>query len=92
MIWNQHLKGRQGSAPSSVNVAWRANSHGWNLPLLRWRAAAISRHKQFEHIYRHHRRYRITEGAEEIQMSRVAGYLFGFMGQQAPKGVDSTQG
>ena len=46
-----------------------------------------SRHKPFEHIYRHHRRYRITEGAEEIQMRRVAGYLFGYMKQQAPKGV-----
>jgi len=46
-----------------------------------------SRHKPFEHIYRHHRRYRITEGAEEIQMRRVAGYLFGFMNQKAPKGV-----
>jgi alkylation response protein AidB-like acyl-CoA dehydrogenase len=46
-----------------------------------------SRHKAFEHIYRHHRRYRITEGAEEIQMRRVAGYMFGFMNQQAPKGV-----
>ncbi len=46
-----------------------------------------SRKLPFEHIYRHHRRYRITEGAEEIQMRRVAGYLFGFMGQQAPKGV-----
>jgi acyl-CoA dehydrogenase len=46
-----------------------------------------SRHKPFEHIYRHHRRYRITEGAEEIQMRRVAGYLFGFMEQRAPKGV-----
>jgi acyl-CoA dehydrogenase len=46
-----------------------------------------SRHKPFEHIYRHHRRYRITEGAEEIQMRRVAGYMFGFMRQQAPKGV-----
>ena len=46
-----------------------------------------SRHRPFEHIYRHHRRYRITEGTEEIQMRRVAGYLFGFMDQQAPKGV-----
>jgi acyl-CoA dehydrogenase len=36
-----------------------------------------SRHKPFEHIYRHHRRYRITEGAEEIQMRKVAGVLFG---------------
>ncbi|MCH1557386.1 MAG: acyl-CoA dehydrogenase family protein [Pseudomonadales bacterium] len=46
-----------------------------------------SRHKPFEHIYRHHRRYRITEGAEEIQIRRIAGYLFGYMKQQAPKGV-----
>ncbi len=48
-----------------------------------------SRHQPFEHIYRHHRRYRITEGAEEIQMRRVAGYMFGFMSQRAPKGVDA---
>lgn len=46
-----------------------------------------SRHKPFEHIYRHHRRYRITEGTEEIQMRRVAGYMFGMMKQRAPKGV-----
>jgi len=47
-----------------------------------------SRYKPFEHIYRHHRRYRITEGADEIQMRRVAGYLFGFMNQKKTKGVD----
>ncbi|WP_433520328.1 acyl-CoA dehydrogenase family protein [Nocardia pseudovaccinii] len=46
-----------------------------------------SRHTPFEHIYRHHRRYRITEGTEEIQMRRIAGYLFGFMSQREPKGV-----
>lgn len=39
-----------------------------------------SRHRPFEHIYRHHRRYRITEGSEEIQMRRIAGHLFGFIG------------
>lgn len=39
-----------------------------------------SRHKPFEHIYRHHRRYRITEGSEEIQKRKIAGYLFGFIG------------
>ena len=39
-----------------------------------------SRHLPFEHIYRHHRRYRITEGAEEIQIRRVAQFLFGFSG------------
>ena len=38
-----------------------------------------SRHEPFEHIWRHHRRYRITEGAEEVQMRRVAGQLFGFL-------------
>ena len=41
-----------------------------------------SRHKPFEHIYRHHRRYRITEGSEEIQMRKVARFLFGFVGPQ----------
>ena len=41
-----------------------------------------SRHHPFEHIYRHHRRYRITDGTEEIQMRKVAGYLFGYMGER----------
>jgi len=38
-----------------------------------------SRHLPFEHIYRHHRRYRLTEGSEEIQMRKVAAHLFGFI-------------
>ena len=33
------------------------------------------------------RRHRITEGADEIQMRRAAGYLFGMMKQHKPKGV-----
>ena len=37
-----------------------------------------TRGKPFEHIYRHHRRYRITEGSEEIQMRTIARELFGF--------------
>jgi alkylation response protein AidB-like acyl-CoA dehydrogenase len=37
-----------------------------------------TRNLPFEHIYRHHRRYRITEGSEEIQMRNVAKTLFGF--------------
>jgi alkylation response protein AidB-like acyl-CoA dehydrogenase len=39
-----------------------------------------TRGKPFEHIYRHHRRYRITEGSDEIQIRKVAGFLFGFAG------------
>ena len=37
-----------------------------------------TRHLPFEHIYRHHRRYRITEGSEEIQMRRIAQVMFGY--------------
>jgi acyl-CoA dehydrogenase len=51
-------------------------------------AIGYSRHKPFEHIFRHHRRYRITEGSEEIQMRRVAQYMFGFFkdGRQSEGG------
>jgi alkylation response protein AidB-like acyl-CoA dehydrogenase len=35
-----------------------------------------TRHMPFEHIYRHHRRYRITEGSEEIQLRKVGYELF----------------
>lgn len=35
-----------------------------------------TRHMPFEHIYRHHRRYRITEGSEEVQIRRVAQVMF----------------
>jgi alkylation response protein AidB-like acyl-CoA dehydrogenase len=39
-----------------------------------------SRYCQFEHHYRHHRRYRITEGSDEIQLRKIAGHLFGYIG------------
>lgn len=37
-----------------------------------------TRHLPFEHIYRHHRRYRITEGADELQKRRIASSMFDF--------------
>ncbi|HEY1634158.1 MAG TPA: acyl-CoA dehydrogenase family protein [Acidimicrobiales bacterium] len=43
-----------------------------------------SRHMPFEHIYRHHRRYRITEGSEEIQMRKVGQHLFGLGSSSGP--------
>jgi alkylation response protein AidB-like acyl-CoA dehydrogenase len=49
-----------------------------------------SRHKPFEHIYRHHRRYRITEGSEEIQMRKVAAYLFGYAGPKRQQFKDTA--
>jgi alkylation response protein AidB-like acyl-CoA dehydrogenase len=41
-----------------------------------------SRYRQFEHHYRHHRRYRITEGSDEIQLRKIAGHLFGYIGKR----------
>lgn len=49
-----------------------------------------SRHKPFEHIYRHHRRYRITEGSEEIQMRKVAAFLFGYLGPKRAEFRDAA--
>ena len=43
----------------------------------------------FEHIYRHHRRYRITEGAEEVQIRNVAGHLFGFVSSRRTRPASS---
>ena len=43
-----------------------------------------TRHVPFEYIYRHHRRYRITEGSDELQLRRIAGRLFGFTGARPP--------
>ena len=37
-----------------------------------------SRHVPFEHIYRHHRRYRITEGSDELQYRRIAASMWDF--------------
>ena len=42
-----------------------------------------TRHMPFEHIYRHHRRYRITEGSEEIQIRKIAGELLGYVKAKA---------
>ncbi|WP_038200487.1 acyl-CoA dehydrogenase family protein [Xenophilus azovorans] len=39
-----------------------------------------TRGKPFEHIYRHFRRYRITEGSDEVQIRKIAAYLFGYAG------------
>lgn len=42
-----------------------------------------TRHVPFEHIYRHHRRYRITEGSDELQLRRIASQVFDFRGSRA---------
>jgi acyl-CoA dehydrogenase len=47
-----------------------------------------TRHQPFEHIYRHHRRYRITEGSEEIQIRNVAGHMFGYVSERRARPGD----
>ncbi|KAK8160382.1 acyl-CoA dehydrogenase-like protein [Phyllosticta citrichinensis] len=49
-------------------------------------ARGYSRHEPFEHIWRHHRRYRITEGAEQVSMRKVAGRLLGLGKGKGEKG------
>ena len=83
-----HPLRRRGS--STTSTTWRSPT-SWRCattaptaspatpPTGRCRPAAASatrRHMPFEHIYRHHRRYRITEGSEEIQMRKVGQHLF----------------
>jgi alkylation response protein AidB-like acyl-CoA dehydrogenase len=49
-----------------------------------------SRHYPFEHIWRHFRRYRITEGSEEVQIRKVAAYLFGYKTTGEEEGKNTT--
>jgi acyl-CoA dehydrogenase len=51
-----------------------------------------TRGKPFEHMYRHHRRYRITEGSDEVQIRKVAGFLFGFAGPNKVRRANKEQG
>jgi alkylation response protein AidB-like acyl-CoA dehydrogenase len=53
-----------------------------------------TRHMPFEHIYRHHRRYRITEGSEEVQLRKVGYELFagGRAGAGAGSGAAARTG
>jgi alkylation response protein AidB-like acyl-CoA dehydrogenase len=48
-----------------------------------------TRGKPFEHFYRHHRRYRITEGSDEMQIRKIAAYLFRFAGPDRIRKADA---
>ncbi|HLR44510.1 MAG TPA: acyl-CoA dehydrogenase, partial [Brevibacterium sp.] len=88
--WNMDTKGAFSASDHVSMCNYRANRlccDAADQAMQVFGGLGYSRHEPFEHIYRHHRRYRITEGADEIQMRRVAGYMFGFMQQRSPKGV-----
>src|SRR3954462_3070881 len=62
-------------------VNYRGNQLACNAadrPIQGHGGVGYSRQKPFEHISPHHRRYRITEGSDELQLRRIAGKLFGF--------------
>ena len=77
-------EGSQQSVSDRVSMAnYRANLLACNAAdraMQVFGGRGYTRHEPFEHIYRHHRRYRITEGSEEIMKRNVAGHLFGYIG------------
>jgi acyl-CoA dehydrogenase len=77
-----HVRGNHMEVSDKVSMAnYRANRlvcEAADRAMQVHGGVGYSRHEPFEHIYRHHRRYRITEGAEEIQIRRVAQRMFKF--------------
>jgi acyl-CoA dehydrogenase len=77
-----HVRGHHMEVSDKVSMAnYRANRlvcEAADRAMQVHGGVGYSRHEPFEHIYRHHRRYRITEGAEEIQIRRVAQRMFKF--------------
>lgn len=79
-----HADGKSGDTVLSAEVAMcnlRANrfvTDAADRAMQIHGGMGYSRHLPFEHIYRHHRRYRITEGSDEVQLRRIAQHLLGF--------------
>jgi alkylation response protein AidB-like acyl-CoA dehydrogenase len=79
--WEMDQYGKTGVTHRVSMVNYRANQFACNAAD---RAMQIhgglgyTRHLPFEYIYRHHRRYRITEGSDELQMRRIAASMWSF--------------
>lgn len=79
--WMMDKLGKTGVSDKVAMVNFRSNQLACNAAD---RAIQIhggmgyTRANQFEHIYRHHRRYRITEGTDELQKRRIASAMFDF--------------
>lgn len=81
VAWTMDHVGKTAVSDKVAMVNYRANQ-------LACRAAdraiqvhggmGYTRRLPFEQIYRHHRRYRITEGSDELQMRRIAARMFDF--------------
>ncbi|HET7399111.1 MAG TPA: acyl-CoA dehydrogenase family protein [Intrasporangium sp.] len=79
--WMMDVWGTTGVSDKVAMVNFRSNQLACNAAD---RAMQIhggmgyTRANQFEHIYRHHRRYRISEGTDELQKRRIASAMFRF--------------
>ncbi|EWT07786.1 acyl-CoA dehydrogenase [Intrasporangium chromatireducens Q5-1] len=79
--WMMDELGKTGVSDKVAMVNFRSNQLACNAAD---RAMQIhggmgyTRAKQFELIYRHHRRYRISEGTDELQKRRIASAMFSF--------------
>ncbi|HET6507926.1 MAG TPA: acyl-CoA dehydrogenase family protein [Baekduia sp.] len=86
--WEMDQAGDGSSTEAKVAVTDKVSMVNYRGNQLACRAAdraiqvhggvGYTRHVPFEHIYRHHRRYRITEGSDELQMRRIASKMFDF--------------
>ncbi|HET8979066.1 MAG TPA: acyl-CoA dehydrogenase family protein [Solirubrobacteraceae bacterium] len=86
--WEMDQAGDGASTQAKVSVTEKVSMVNYRANRLACDAAdraiqvhgglGYTRHQPFEFIYRHHRRYRITEGSDELQLRRIAGRLFGY--------------
>jgi alkylation response protein AidB-like acyl-CoA dehydrogenase len=79
--WMMDEHGKTGVSDKVAMVNFRSNQLACNAA--DWAiqihgGMGYTRANQFEHIYRHHRRYRITEGTDEVQKRRIASAMFDF--------------
>ncbi|TWH00918.1 alkylation response protein AidB-like acyl-CoA dehydrogenase [Nocardioides sp. J9] len=81
VAWEMDVHGRTGVSDkvSMVNVRGnRLACDAADRAMQVHGGVGYSRHHPFEHIYRHHRRYRITEGSDELQYRRIAAGMWDF--------------
>ena len=91
--WEMDSAGDGASTQAKVSVSDKVSMVNYRANRLACDAAdraiqvhggiGYTRQLPFEYIYRHHRRYRITEGSDELQLRRIAGRLFGLTGRSA---------
>ncbi|MGY0541430.1 acyl-CoA dehydrogenase family protein [Nocardioides sp. YJ-D4] len=79
--WEMDERGRTGVTEKVSMVNFRSNQFACEAADRAMQihgGVGYTRHVPFEFIYRHHRRYRITEGSDELQKRRIAASMWSF--------------